>query len=279
MAQMTAPLFQFNYPAPLPADLRTALERFLARLHEVVSQTLANANAENKRLGEKALTVGQMAMALKAANDRLIAERDLVVQMRDALASDLEATKRVVEAADRMRDTAESEISRDRASLLPVCIAVYDAARAEIDAPKERMAISEIDARVQAGAEAQARELYEEVRPRTEEEKDLLCRWLQYYVTTEEYDRQLPGRWSSHDPESWEVAPWGSARSDSIHFARDLYQRLVLPHRGGKIRMYVLGLRFEEQKALLAKLLTEQKEDAAKEKRALASIEDPDDDE
>ena len=76
--------------------------------------------------------------------------------------------------------------------------------------------------------------------------------WLEYYVTTEDYDRSLPGRWSPHDPDCWMPAP--QVRKLSIDFAHETLKRLKLDTDGSRTRREVGRMTYTQQRELLKRI-------------------------
>ena len=48
------------------------------------------------------------------------------------------------------------------------------------------------------------------------DERERYRAWLDFYVTTEEFDRTLPGRWMPNNPDVWQVVPWLAQHSNDF---------------------------------------------------------------
>ena len=78
----------------------------------------------------------------------------------------------------------------------------------------------------------------------------VLVLWCHYHVATEDYDRRMPGRWSKHDPESWEVDPGHGYRGLSIGFARRTMEQLGLKAAPREAKTAAGKMGYRAQKAM-----------------------------
>lgn len=62
-------------------------------------------------------------------------------------------------------------------------------------------------------------ELMQQPWRETPEEREALLIWLSYYVSTEEFDRTMPGAFSRFDPDSWMPLP--HYHGNMVAFARE----------------------------------------------------------